>query len=116
MSFNVNQDRRALYDRWRNPGHLVTAYEKYKSKGFEILGVSLDYPGWKSKWLAAVKKDGLTWTQVSDLNGWSNEVAKLYNISAVPSNFLINPEGVIVAVNLRGDELHKMLEEILEKK
>jgi peroxiredoxin len=91
---------------------VVKAYEKYKNKNFTIVGVSLDRPGKKADWLAAIKKDGLTWTQVSDLQYGDNAVAKLYGITGIPQNFLIDPSGKIIAKNLRGDELNKKLKEI----
>lgn len=95
--------------RVENP-NLVKAYEKYKGRNFEILGVSLDYPGKKENWIKAVEMDGLTWPQVSDLNGWNNKVAKLYAITGVPQSFLIDPEGRIIARNLTGERLHDFLE------
>ena len=98
--------------RAENP-HVVKAYAKYKDRNFTVLGVSLDQPGKKDAWLAAIKKDGLTWTQVSDLQFWNNAAAKQYGITAIPQNFLIDPKGKIVAKNLRGDALEKKLEEIL---
>ncbi|WP_240975400.1 peroxiredoxin family protein [Chitinophaga fulva] len=98
--------------RAENP-NVLDNYEKYHSKGLEILAVSLDDK--KDAWVKAIKDDGLTWEHVSDLKGWKNEVAKEYNIRAVPSNFLIDKEGKIVAVNLRGEELTKKLEEIFGK-
>ena len=97
--------------RAENP-NLVATYGKYKNKNFEILGVSLDYPNNRDAWLAAVAKDGLTWPQVSDLMGWNNAVALLYCIQGVPSNFLIDPNGVIIAMNLRGERLGQKLAEI----
>ncbi|WP_255578673.1 peroxiredoxin [Chitinophaga sp. sic0106] len=98
--------------RAENP-NVLENFEKYHPKGLEILGVSLDNS--KDAWIKAIKDDGLTWAHVSDLKGWKNEVAKAYNIRAVPSNFLIDKEGKIVAVNLRGDELTQKLEEIFGK-
>jgi peroxiredoxin len=94
--------------RGENP-NVVKAYDKYKTKNFTVLGVSLDRPGKKDAWLAAIKADGLEWTQVSDLKFWDNEVAKQYGIRAIPQNFLIDPTGKIIAKNLRGDELNKKL-------
>ena len=90
---------------------MVKAYEKYAEKGFEILGVSLDHS--RDNWLKAVKDDGLTWTQVSDLKYWSNEVAALYGIVSIPGNLLLDPDGVIIRKQLRGDDLHSALEELL---
>ena len=97
--------------RAENP-NVVKAYQKYKDKGFTVLGVSLDGESTKIAWLKAIDKDGLAWTQVSDLKGWKNEVAKLYDIKSIPQNFLIDPNGVIVGKNLRGDELNKKLASI----
>ncbi|MGN6421346.1 MAG: redoxin domain-containing protein [Pseudobacter sp.] len=98
--------------RAENPNY-VKAYNQYKDKSFTILGVSLDQPGKKDAWLAAIKKDGLEWPQVSDLRYWNNEVAKLYDVKAVPGNFLIDPNGKIIAKNLRGEELQKKLADLL---
>ena len=98
--------------RAENP-NVVKAYAKYKDRNFTVLSVSLDQPGKKDAWLAAIKKDGLTWTQVSDLQFWNNAVAKQYGITAIPQNLLIDPKGKIVAKNLRGEALEKKLEEIL---
>ncbi|WP_129715193.1 TlpA disulfide reductase family protein [Pedobacter sp. SYP-B3415] len=98
--------------RAENP-NVVTAFNKYKDKNFTVLGVSLDYPGQKDAWLAAVEKDGLTWTQVSDLKGWQNEVSKMYGIQAIPQNLLVDPSGKIVAKNIRGEELQTKLAALL---
>jgi peroxiredoxin len=97
--------------RQENP-NLVKAYAAYREKGFEILGVSLDNKDGRDAWLNAIKKDGLTWTQVSDLNSWNNEVALLYGVRAVPQSYLIDPEGIIIAENLRGEALEEKLAEI----
>ncbi len=94
--------------RGENP-NIVKAYDQYKNKNFTVLSVSLDRPGKKDDWLAAIKADGLEWTQVSDLKFWDNEVAKQYGIRAIPQNYLIDPNGKIIAKNLRGDELNKKL-------
>ncbi|MCK5463969.1 MAG: AhpC/TSA family protein [Bacteroidales bacterium] len=96
--------------RAENP-NVVKAYEKYADKGFEILGVSLDHS--RDNWLKAVKDDGLTWTQLSDLKYWSNEVAALYGIVSIPGNLLLDPDGVIIRKQLRGDDLHSALEELM---
>lgn len=93
--------------RAENP-NLLKQYQLYNNKGFDILSVSLDNN--KDNWLKAVEKDALPWTQVSDLKGWSNEVAVLYGIRAVPASFLIDPAGNIVATGLRGETLNKKLE------
>lgn len=97
--------------RAENP-NVVKAYHTYKSKGFTVLGVSLDFANGREQWLKAIKDDGLDWTHVSDLKGWGNQVAKLYVVQAVPQNYLVNPEGKIVGINLRGEELDKKLKEI----
>lgn len=95
--------------RMENP-NVVAAYHKFKDKGFEILSVSLD--GDAQKWKDAIAKDHLNWTHVSELKGWSSTVAQQYAVAAVPSNFLLDPRGVIIAKNLRGEALEKKLEEI----
>ncbi len=101
--------------RLENP-NVVAAYKKFSPKGFTVLGVSFDED--KDKWVEAIKKDGLTWTHVSDLKGWQNAAGKLYGIMSVPSNVLLDKEGKIIAKNLREAELHKKLEEVFaaEKK
>ena len=98
--------------RYENP-NVVANYDKFKNKNFTVLGVSLDRPGQKDKWLNAIHEDKLTWTHVSDLQFWNNAVAQLYKISAIPRNFLVDPNGKIVAKNLRGPELESKLCEIL---
>jgi peroxiredoxin len=97
--------------RGENP-NVVVVYNQYKDKNFTVLGVSLDND--KDAWLKAIEKDGLTWTQVSDLKSWQNAVGQLYMIHSIPSNFLIDPTGKIIAKNLRGDELLKKMKELLE--
>jgi peroxiredoxin len=94
-----------------SPGK-VAAYEKYHEKGLDILSVSLDRSG--EKWLEAIEKDHLAWTHVSDLQHWDSAPAKLYGIRAIPSNYLINDQGIIVAKNLRGEELEKTLGDLLQ--
>ncbi|WP_316791967.1 TlpA disulfide reductase family protein [Pedobacter frigoris] len=97
--------------RAENP-NVLAAYQKFKDKNFDILAVSLDDK--KANWLKAVKDDALPWTQVSDLMGWKNAAAGFYAVSAIPQNFLIDPNGVIVAKNLRGETLEKVLEKFLK--
>ena len=92
--------------------NVVSAYAKYHPKGFDIIGVSLDRPGDKDKWLKAIHADKLYWTQVSDLGFWKNAVAVEYGVGAIPQNFLIDPQGKIIGKGLRGDELEKKLAEI----
>jgi peroxiredoxin len=98
--------------RMENP-NVVAAYKKYKDKGFTILGVSFDQD--KAKWLAAVEKDQLTWDHVSDLKGWGNEAARIFSISSIPQNILIDKDGKILEKNLRGPALEQKLEEIFGK-
>lgn len=99
--------------RQENP-NVVAAFKKYNNKGFDILGVSLDQPTGKEKWLKAIHDDNLTWTQVSDLKFWGNAVAAQYGIQAIPQNFLLDPNGKIIGKNLRGEALNKKLEEIMK--
>lgn len=97
--------------RAENP-NLVKAYQEMKDKNFEVVGVSLDQG--KGAWEAAVKKDNLPWIHVSDLKGWKNAVAELYGVSSVPQNFLINPQGMIIAKNLRGENLTEQLKALIK--
>ncbi len=102
--------------RKENP-NIIKAYNKYKDanfkngKGFTILSVSLDIK--KDKWVEAVEKDGLIWPyHTCDYKGWRNRAAMLYGIQSVPTSYLINGEGIIVAKNLRGDSLEKKLKKL----
>lgn len=97
--------------RMENP-NVVKAYNKFKEKNFTVLGISLDRD--RDAWLEAIKKDNLTWTQLSDLKFWNNEVAEKYKVQSIPQNFLIDPDGKIVAKNLRGAELEKTLARLLK--
>jgi peroxiredoxin len=97
--------------RMENP-NVVSAYNRFKSKGFTVLGISMDNN--KELWTAAIKADNLTWQHVSDLKGWGNEVGILYGVKGIPQNFLIDKEGKIVAKNLRGAELDEKLAEIIK--
>jgi peroxiredoxin len=96
--------------RRENP-NVVKVYNEYKGKGFDVFAVSLDKS--KEAWVAAIKKDNLTWTHVSDLLYWDSEPAKLYGVRAIPSNLLVDKDGVIVAKNIRGEELGKTLNDLL---
>lgn len=98
--------------RRENP-NVVKAYHKFKGKGFEVLGVSLDRT--KEDWLQAIQQDGLVWTHVSDLKYFNSKAAADYNINAIPFSILVDPQGVIIAKNLRGAALEKKLEEVLGK-
>ena len=97
--------------RAENP-NVVAAYDHYKSKNFAILGVSLDQANARAKWVKAIQDDHLAWSQVSDLQGWKCAAAQLYAVQAIPQNFLIGPDGTIVAKNLRGNDLTKKLVEL----
>ncbi|RZL35812.1 MAG: AhpC/TSA family protein [Pedobacter sp.] len=104
--------------RQENP-NVVVAYNKFKDKGFTVLGVSLDggtTNTTKEAWLKAVEADKLTWAHVSDLKGWSNEVAVLYGVRSIPANFLIDPTGKIIAKGLREEALQSKLQELLGSK
>ncbi len=95
--------------RRENP-NVVEAYKKYCEKGFDILGVSLDSD--RDRWLKAIQDDHLVWHHVSDLKYWGNEAAKLYGVNSIPANVLLDPNGIIIARNLREKALHEKLEEI----
>jgi len=97
--------------RAENP-NVVAAFNKYKSKNFTILGVSLDKT--KDAWLQAIKQDGLTWTHISDLKYWDCSAVALYGFNGIPYNVLIDPSGKIIADNLRGGELERKLAEVLQ--
>jgi len=96
--------------RRENP-NVVKAYQKFKSKKFDILGVSLDRS--KEDWLLAIKEDGLVWNHVSDLKYFESKAALDYNINGIPFSILVDPDGIIIAKNLRGNELHRKLGEVL---
>lgn len=97
--------------RVENP-NVVLAYQKYHEKGFDVFGVSLDDD--RNEWIQATQDDQLTWTHVSDLKGWGNEAAKLYGVNAIPGNFLLDIDGIIIARNIRGQELQDKLAGIFE--
>ena len=97
--------------REENP-NVVSAFQKYRNKNFTILGVSLDKN--KESWTRAIMKDGLTWSHISDLQEWYSPVVKLYEFNGIPFNVLVNPEGKILAQDLRGEGLHQKLNEVLK--
>lgn len=121
LSLSELRGRYVLIDFWaswcgpcrRENPHVVKLYEAYKDKGFTVLGVSLDRD--EERWLKAIEADNLTWYQVSDLKGWSNSVAQLYGVRSIPHTVLLDPQGRIVARNLRGASLESTLEELLGK-
>jgi peroxiredoxin len=98
--------------RMENP-NVVASYTKFRNKNFTVLSVSLDKPGDKDKWMDAIHNDKLTWTHVSDLQFWNNAAAVLYHVQQIPQNMLIDPNGKIIARDLRGTELDSKLCEIL---
>lgn len=121
LSLSSLQGKVVLVDFWaswcgpcraENP-NVVRAYNKYKSKGFDIFSVSLDKD--KDKWIAAIAKDGLIWkSHVSDFMHWQSPVVQLYNFNGIPYNVLLDKKGNIIAKNLRGEDLEKKLAEVLK--
>lgn len=100
--------------RQENP-NVVAAYHKFKDRNFTVFGVSLDRPGQKEAWMKAIEADELgEWPHVSDLMFWQSPVVEQYAITGIPQNFLLDPNGRIIAKNLRGEELHTALEELLD--
>jgi peroxiredoxin len=97
--------------RQENP-NVVAAYQNFKGKNFTVFGVSLDKD--KASWVRAIKDDKLTWPHVSDLKYWNSAVVPLYNIEGIPFNVLLDPEGKIIASNLRGRALSARLQELLK--
>ncbi|MCR5180509.1 MAG: TlpA family protein disulfide reductase [Bacteroidaceae bacterium] len=93
--------------------HVKAAYERFHEKGFDILGLSLDNN--RDAWLKAVADLGMTWPQLSDLQGWKSLAAQTYNVRAIPFTILFDPEGRVVATDLRGEALSQKLEERLGK-
>lgn len=120
LSDYVGKGKYVLVDFWaswcgpccREMPNVVEAYKKYKSKGFEIVGISLDQK--KEPWLAAVKRMNMTWPQLSDLQGWKCEAAALYGVQAIPSNVLFDKDGKIIATDLTGATLRNKLKEVFE--
>lgn len=99
--------------RQENP-NLVKAYHQFKDKNFTVLGVSLDRPGQKDKWLKAINDDKLAWTNISDLQFWNSPVVALYGFEGIPFNVLIDPQGKVIAESLRGRLLEEKLGEVLQ--
>ena len=99
--------------RLENP-NVVKVYNEFHKKGFDIIGVSLDRQ--REDWIRAIEDDKLTWTHVSDILAWDSPVAALYAVNAIPANFLLDKNGIIIAKNLRGEDLYNMVKEVLERK
>jgi len=97
--------------RKENP-NVKRIYDKYKDKGFEIYGVSLDNNG--DQWKAAIAKDGLGWKHVSDLGGWKSSAAQLYQVHSIPQTFLLDKEGRIIKSGFRSHELETLLQDLLD--
>lgn len=97
--------------RRENP-NVVKAYQDYKDKNFTIVGISLDNN--KDKWMKAIADDQLTWTHLSDLKYWDSEIPALYGVRGIPANVLLDPNGVIIAKNITGEELHSKLKDVIK--
>ena len=123
VALNENLGKVTVVDFWaawckpcrvENP-NLVKTYNKYKDQGLNIISVSLDRPGQKDRWVQAILDDNLEqWDHVSNLQFWNEPIAKKYGVSAIPATFILDEQGVIVAKNLRGDELSNKIGELLQ--
>ena len=120
LSDYAGKDKYVLVDFWAswcrpcrmaNPD-MVKLYNKYKDKGFEIVGVSLDKD--KTEWTKAIKADALAWPQMSDMKFWQSKGAGLYLVHSIPYTVLLDKEGIIIAKGLQNDELQKKLKELIE--
>lgn len=121
VRFSENLKGYTLVDFWaswcgpcrkENP-NIVAAYKEYHDKGFNIIGISLDKK--KENWIKGIQDDHLDWLQVSELIYWNSEIAKLYGVRAIPANYLVDSKGIIVARNLRGEELQTTLKALLSQ-
>lgn len=122
VNFAAFKGKYVLVDFWaswcgpcraENP-NVLKAYNTYKDKNFTVVGISLDDKG--ENWKKAIKDDNMPWTQLSDLKGWKNEVSQYYGINGIPSTLLVDPQGKIIAKDLRGELLNKKLRELFEEK
>ncbi|WP_343561790.1 TlpA disulfide reductase family protein [Sphingobacterium sp.] len=120
ISFSSFKGKYVLVDFWaswcgpcraENP-NVLKAYNKYKDDNFTVIGISLDDNA--EKWKKAIKDDGMPWSQVSSLKGFENEVSTYYGIQGIPSSLLVDPNGKIIARNLRGASLQQKLNEIFK--
>ena len=93
---------------------LIRLFNKYKGKGFEILSVSLDKKGDRERWVTAIRKDNMLWTNVSELQSWGNPATEAYRVSKIPKNFLIDPSGKIIAIDVHGASLEKLISDTFE--
>ena len=93
--------------------NVLKAYNRYKDKRFDVVGVSLDSN--RDQWLKAIEEEGIPWIQVSDLKGWESAGAKAYAVRSIPHTVLLDPQGKIIARGIRGEGLHKKLAELLDK-
>ena len=114
----VGKENYVLVDFWaswcgpcrKEMPYVITAYEQFHPKGFEVVGVSFDQK--KDAWINAIQQMGMQWPQMSDLKGWKCAASDLYGVSSIPSNVLVDPQGKIVAMDLRGEKLLNKLKEI----
>ena len=91
--------------------NVIKLYDKYKANGFEVFGVSIDSK--KTDWLKAIVNDKIKYTQVMDKDGWNSAVAEKYGVYSIPSTFLLDKTGKVVAVDLDGEELEKKVKDLL---
>ena len=120
ISFDSFKGQYVLIDFWaswcgpcrKEHPYLIKAHDEYASKNFTIISVSLDSD--RYAWIRAIEKDGITWTQLSDLRGQQNEAALRYGVQAIPANFLISPAGIIIDKDIKGQVLNDKLKKLLK--